>query len=103
MAALASLNAAICFMPLLKTIFANRIGLTMDQETDRIAAGTRFKMSKLGAVRCPNLAGKTGTVVELSRYNTGITVLFDGGSRPTCLHRDYIKPLHNTETRHLSR
>jgi hypothetical protein len=71
MGALASLNAAICFMPLLKTIFANRMGLTMDQETDRIAAGTRFKMSKLGAVRCPNLAGKTGTVVGVEPLQHG--------------------------------
>jgi hypothetical protein len=62
----------------------------MIQEIDGIAVGTRFKISKLGAVRCPDLAGKTGTVVELSRHNTGVTVLFDGDRRPTCLHRDYI-------------
>jgi hypothetical protein len=26
----------------------------------------------------------------LSRRNTGITVLFDGDRRPTCLHMGYI-------------
>jgi hypothetical protein len=57
---------------------------------DRIAIGTRFKMNKLGAVRCPRLADKVGVVVGVSRHTTGITVLFDGDRRPTCLHRDYI-------------
>ena len=72
----------------------------MNRETDRIAVGSRFKINKLGAVRCPNLAGKIGTVVGLSHHNTGITVLFDGGKRPTCLHRDYIS---STSEQHLSR
>lgn len=62
----------------------------MNREADRIAVGTRFKISELGAVRCPNLADKIGTVVGLSRQNTGITVLFDGDARPTCLYRGYI-------------
>ena len=35
----------------------------MNWETNRIAVGSRFKISKLGAVRCPNLAGKIGIVV----------------------------------------
>ena len=62
----------------------------MNRETDGIAVGTRFKISKLGAARCPNLADKIGIVVGLSRRNTGITVLFDGDRRPTCLHMGYI-------------
>ena len=65
----------------------------MDLETDRITVGVRFKMSELGAVRCPSLAGKSGMVVDMSRRNTGITVLFDGDIRPTCLHRDYISSI----------
>jgi hypothetical protein len=65
----------------------------MDQETDRILVGTRIKMSELGAVRCPRLAEKVGTVVGgSSRYNSSITVLFDGNKTPTSLHRDYISP-----------
>jgi hypothetical protein len=62
----------------------------MNWETNRVAVGTRFKINKLGAVRCPNLANKIGIVVGLSRRNTGITVLFDGDRRPTCLHMGYI-------------
>jgi hypothetical protein len=64
----------------------------MDLETDRIAVGIRFKMSKLGAVRCPNLADKIGIVVGVSRRTTGVAVLFDGDRRPTYLHRDYLSP-----------
>lgn len=62
----------------------------MDMKTDRIAVGTRFKMSELGRIRCPDLADKTGVVVAESPRTTGITVLFDGAQRPTVLHRDYI-------------
>lgn len=62
----------------------------MDWEANRIAVGTRFRISKLGAVRCPKLADKIGIVVGLSRRTTGITVLFDGDRRPTCLHMGYI-------------
>lgn len=62
----------------------------MDLKTDRIAVGIRFKISKLGTIRCPDLAGKVGVVVDVSPRITGITVLFDGAKRPTVLHRDYI-------------
>lgn len=62
----------------------------MVQEIDRLVVGTRFKMSKLGDAQCPELANLTGIVVEVSQSNSGITVLFDGAKRPTCLHRDFI-------------
>jgi hypothetical protein len=29
----------------------------------------------------------------VSPRTTGITVLFDGARRPTCLHRDFISPV----------
>jgi hypothetical protein len=51
-------------------------------------------MSALGAVRCPRLAEKFGTIVGMRRYNTGVTVLFDGNKTATCLHKDYISPVH---------
>lgn len=60
--------------------------------TDGIAVGTRFTINGLGAARCPNLAGKKGTVLGVSPSTTGLTVLFDGDRRPTCLHRGYISP-----------
>ena len=65
----------------------------MVQETDRIVVGTRFEMSELGADRCPELAGQTGVVVDVSPRTTGITVLFDGAKRSTVLHRDFISPI----------
>ena len=67
----------------------------MVQETDKIAVGTRFEMSALGAARCPELAGQTGIVVDVSLRTTGVTVLFDGAKRPTCLHKDFISPVQS--------
>jgi hypothetical protein len=75
----------------------------MNRETDGIAVGTRFKISELGAVRCPKLADKIGIVVGLSRHNTGITVLFDGERRPTCLHRGFISSTSESAKAVLSR
>lgn len=66
----------------------------MNWETNRIAVGTRFKISKLGAVRCPNLADKIGIVVGLSRHNTGITVLsMATEDRPACTWAIYLQHL----------
>jgi hypothetical protein len=31
--------------------------------------------------------------MDVSLRTTGITVLFDGARRPTCLHRDFIPPV----------
>ncbi|MBR1330898.1 hypothetical protein [Bradyrhizobium ottawaense] len=62
------------------------------QMPDRFIVGSRFKMSKLGVLQFPDLANKTGTVVEVSIRTTGITVLFDGATRPTVLDRSYIAP-----------
>ncbi|MDA9509494.1 hypothetical protein XI09_33640 [Bradyrhizobium sp. CCBAU 11386] len=67
------------------------------QNVDRIVVGMRFKMSELGAVRCPELADRSGIVIDVSRRTTGITVLFDGAGRPTCLHRDFISPIPDGE------
>lgn len=61
------------------------------QKPNRFVLGTRFKMSELGVVQFPDLAHKTGTVVSIR--TTGITVLFDGATRPTVLDRSYIAPL----------
>ncbi|OSI76953.1 hypothetical protein BSZ21_03445 [Bradyrhizobium canariense] len=63
------------------------------QMPDRFVVGTRFKMSKLGVLHFPDLAHKTGTVVEVSIRTSGITVLFDGAARPTVLDQSYIAPL----------
>ena len=46
-------------------------------DENEIPTGTRVKMSELGSVRCPRLAGN-GTVVGRGIYRNNITVLFDG-------------------------
>ncbi len=45
-------------------------GRTMDLKVVNIAIGARFKINEVGAVRCPYLAGKVGTVVALGKRNT---------------------------------
>jgi len=69
----------------------------MIYQVDGIVSGARFKMSEVGAARCPELAGRSGIVIEVSPRTTGITVLFDGARRPTCLHRDFISPISDGE------
>ena len=64
----------------------------MSDAQQKPEAGDRFKLSALGAERCPGLAGKVGTVIY-RRLNSGIvTVCFDGNRNSTALHRDYIEP-----------
>jgi hypothetical protein len=56
-----------------------------------ISKGSRVRMSKLGAVRCPRIADKHGIVVGGGYYNTVIRVLFDNSRSPVSLHRDYLE------------
>ncbi|RXG85078.1 hypothetical protein EAS61_36985 [Bradyrhizobium zhanjiangense] len=60
------------------------------QKTGKLAVGTRFKMSELGIIQFPELANKTGRVIEISILTADIAVLFDGAARPTVLDRSYI-------------
>jgi hypothetical protein len=54
--------------------------------------GESFKLSALGAERCPGLAGKIGTVIKRRLNSSIVTVRFDGNRNSTALHRDYIEP-----------
>ncbi|MHB0791135.1 hypothetical protein [Bradyrhizobium sp. 5.13L] len=65
----------------------------MAQTIDRLVVGMRFIMSELGIIQFQKLAHKTGIVVEMGLHTTGITVLFDGATRPTVLVRNYITPM----------
>jgi hypothetical protein len=47
-------------------------GKAMDMKTGGIAVGIRFKLNKLGRIRCPELAGKVGVVVDVSLRTTGV-------------------------------
>lgn len=52
---------------------------------------TRVRMSALGALRCPNLAGREGVVVGAGRYRSTVRVMFDGFKSPTSLHSTYVE------------
>jgi hypothetical protein len=54
-------------------------------------------MSVLGAVRCPNLAGREGVIVGAGRYRSTIRVMFDGFRSATSLHSSYIEPVAGEE------
>jgi hypothetical protein len=59
--------------------------------TLEIMIGNRVRMSALGAERCPNLAGKYGTVVGGSVYNSSVSVRFDGKKSSITLHQSYLE------------
>jgi len=63
----------------------------------RLSPPTRIRMSALGAVRCPNLAGKEGTVIGMGRYRSTVRVIFDGFRSATSLHSTYIEPVAGKE------
>jgi hypothetical protein len=54
--------------------------------------GQRFRLSELGAQRCPKFAVKVGTIVKVRTNSKSLTVKFDGNKQPTTLHRDCIEP-----------
>jgi hypothetical protein len=56
-----------------------------------ITIGSRVRMSRLGAERCPSLADKLGTVVGGSVYNNSFSVRFDGNKSSTTLHHNYLE------------
>ena len=54
-------------------------------------------MSPLGALRCPNLAGKEGTVIGTGRYRSTVRIIFDGFRSATSLHSTYVEPVAGKE------
>ena len=54
-------------------------------------------MSALGAVRCPNLAGREGTFIGRGRYRSTVRVMFDGFRSATSLHSTYLEPVAEEE------
>ena len=63
---------------------------TMDA---KFVTGHRFRLSKLGAERCPGLRKKVGVIVKVRENSASIIVRFDGNKEKTTLHRDYIEPM----------
>ena len=64
----------------------------MKVDGKRYVAGQRFRLSDLGAQRCPKFVVKVGTIVSVRKNSSSFTVKFDGNKQPTTLHRDYIEP-----------
>lgn len=53
----------------------------------------RIRLSALGAVRCPSLAGREGIIIGAGRYRSAVRVLFDDLKSPMSLHSTYIEPV----------
>jgi hypothetical protein len=60
--------------------------------------GERIKMSPLGAARSPRLARKAGKVFGFTRYQSRVTVIFDGNKSSTAIHIDYIEPINRSRS-----
>jgi hypothetical protein len=59
--------------------------------------GDRVRISALGALRCPRLANKAGTIIGGSVYTNSISIRFDGNRSSSTLHRDYIEAIVTIE------
>lgn len=53
----------------------------------------RVRMSALGAIRCPNLAGREGVIIGTGRYRSTFRVMFDRFKSATSLHSTYIETI----------
>jgi hypothetical protein len=62
-----------------------------------LPARTRVRMSALGAIRCPNLAGREGVIIGSGHYRSTFRIMFDGFKSPTSLHSTYIEPMDEEE------
>jgi len=61
---------------------------------DVFRLGQRFKMSPLGAERCPRLAQKTGKISGFTNYKHSVVVVFDGNMTATSIHMKYIETIN---------
>ena len=59
--------------------------------------GDRVQISALGALRCPRLANKIGTIVGRSMYVSCARVLLDGNKSATTIHRNYVEAIASTD------
>ena len=67
-------------------------------EPPRLPQNTRVRLTALGEVRCPNLAGREGVVVGSGRYRSTVRVIFDGFKSATSLHNTYIEAVLERES-----
>ena len=62
-------------------------------DESRFSLGDRVRLSALGAVRCPRLADKIGTVVGRSVYVNSVVVILDGTRSRRTIHSAYLEVL----------
>ena len=53
--------------------------------------GDRVTLSSLGAVHCPRLAGKIGTVVGWRVYVNSVVIILDGSKSRRTIHSAYLE------------
>jgi hypothetical protein len=56
-----------------------------------LSIGDRVQITKLGASRCPRLAGRAGIIVGRSIYANSVSVRFDCNKTKSTIHRDYLQ------------
>ena len=64
---------------------------------DELKPGDRFRLSVLGAQRCPKFATRTGTIVNVTRTKSLLRIRFDGTKSVRSFHRSYIAPIRATQ------
>ena len=57
----------------------------------------RVRLSALGAIRCPNLAGREGVIIGTGHYRSTFRVMFDGFKSATSLHSTYLETIDEEE------
>jgi hypothetical protein len=68
-----------------------------EPDQPKLPGRIRVKLSALGAMRCPNLVGRTGVIIGTGLYRSTFRIMFDGFKSPTSLHSTYIEPLSEEE------
>jgi hypothetical protein len=58
-----------------------------------IPVGARVRMSKLGLLRSPKMAGRVGTVIGSAASGTGVRIRFDGLRSSETIHHSYLETI----------
>jgi hypothetical protein len=66
-------------------------GTNMKADGKTFIAGQRFRLSELGAQRCPKFIVKVGKIIRVRENSASVIVQFDGNKTTVTIHRDYIE------------
>lgn len=78
----------------MEAIYFGWLGVFMNRT---FSIGDRVQISKLGASRCPRLAGRAGVIVGRSIYTHSVSVQFDGNKTKSTFHQDYLQRVARPE------